>query len=55
MIDAASVPAGYNVELLSHEYAPDGIFARLTAWLDANMRRFGFFRPYASDRGGVSP
>jgi LAS superfamily LD-carboxypeptidase LdcB len=55
VIDAASVPAGYNVELVSSEYAPDGIFARLTAWLDANMRRFGFFRPYATDRGGVSP
>lgn len=55
VIDAAAVPAGYTVELLSSEYAPDGIFARLTAWLDANMRRFGFFRPYATDRGGVSP
>lgn len=55
VIDAAAVPAGYTVELLSSEYAPDGIFARLTAWLDANMRGFGFFRPYATDRGGVSP
>lgn len=55
VIDAAAVPAGYTVELLSSEYAPDGIFARLTAWLDTNMRRFGFFRPYATDRGGVSP
>jgi LAS superfamily LD-carboxypeptidase LdcB len=55
VIDAAAVPAGYTVELLASEYAPDGIFARLTTWLDANMRRFGFFRPYATDRGGVSP
>ena len=28
VIDAAAVPAGYTVELLSSEYAPDGIFAR---------------------------
>lgn len=55
VIDAAGAPAGYQVELLPHEYAKDGIFARLSAWLDANMRSFGFFRPYRLDRGGVSP
>lgn len=55
VIDAAAVPAGYSVELLPSEYAATGIFARLSAWLDANMRRFGFFRPYSTDRGGVSP
>lgn len=55
VIDAAAVPSGYSVELLPAEYAADGIFARLTRWLDAHMKRFGFFRPYASDRGGVSP
>lgn len=55
VIDAAAVPPGYNVELLPAEYAPDGIFARLTLWLDANMRRFGFFQPYRTDRGGVTP
>jgi LAS superfamily LD-carboxypeptidase LdcB len=55
VIDAAAVPAGYNVELLPSEYASDGIFARLSLWLDANMRRFGFYRPYRTERGGVSP
>ena len=55
VIDAATVPAGYTVELVPGEYAADGIFARLSRWLDANMRQFGFFRPYATDRGGVSP
>jgi LAS superfamily LD-carboxypeptidase LdcB len=55
VIDAAAVPEGYNVELLPGEYTTEGIFARLTGWLDANMRRFGFFRPYHLDRGGVSP
>jgi hypothetical protein len=29
------------------------VFERLTQWLDANMGRFGFFRPYRSDRGGA--
>jgi LAS superfamily LD-carboxypeptidase LdcB len=55
VIDAAAVPRGYNVELLPSEYANDGMFARLTQWLDANMRRFGFYRPYHTDRGGVRP
>jgi len=55
VIDAAAVPAGYTVELLPGEYASDGIFARLSQWLDANMPRFGFYRPYGTDRGGVRP
>jgi LAS superfamily LD-carboxypeptidase LdcB len=55
VIDANAVPNGYEVQLVPQEYAADGIFARLTNWLDANMRRFGFFRPYRVDRGGVSP
>jgi LAS superfamily LD-carboxypeptidase LdcB len=55
VIDAAAVPAGYTVGLLPSEYASGGMFERLSTWLDANMRRFGFFRPYRTDRGGVSP
>jgi LAS superfamily LD-carboxypeptidase LdcB len=53
VIDAAAVPGGYAVQLVPSEYAPDGIFARLSKWLDANMHRFGFFRPYRTDRGGA--
>jgi LAS superfamily LD-carboxypeptidase LdcB len=55
VFDAAALPAGYKLQLIPAEYAPDGPFARLTAWLDANMHRYGFFRPYRNDRGGVSP
>jgi LAS superfamily LD-carboxypeptidase LdcB len=53
VIDAAAMPAGYRVQLLPEEYAPGGVFERLTAWLDANMQRFGFHRPYGSDRCGA--
>jgi LAS superfamily LD-carboxypeptidase LdcB len=53
VIDAASVPAGHDVQLTPEEYSPSGIFARLSAWLDANMANFGFFRPYRTDKGGV--
>jgi LAS superfamily LD-carboxypeptidase LdcB len=52
VIDAAAMPEGYQVQLLPSEYARDGVFARLTSWLDRHMTRFGFFRPYGSDRGG---
>jgi LAS superfamily LD-carboxypeptidase LdcB len=53
--DRAALAAGATLGLVPAEYAPDGPFARLTAWLDRHMRRFGFYRPYATDRGGVQP
>ena len=55
VIDAAAIPDGYSVQLIPQEYADDGVFARLSAWLEMNMQSFGFFRPYRTDRGGVSP
>jgi len=55
VFDAATLTDGYKVQLVPAEYARDGIFGKLSAWLDLNMRRFGFFRPYRTDRGGVSP
>jgi len=48
LIDAAALPEGYRVQLIPEEYAPGGVFERLTPWLDENMARFGFYRPYAS-------
>lgn len=53
VIDAAAIPDGYALQLVPAEYATDGIFARLTAWLDGHMHRYGFFRPYGTDRGGA--
>lgn len=55
VFDRAAVPAGYRLGLVPAEYGPDGPFAGLTAWLDAHMGRFGFYRPYRTDRGGVAP
>jgi LAS superfamily LD-carboxypeptidase LdcB len=54
LIDRASVPSGYRVELVAAEYAPTGLFGPLSAWLEANAARFGFFRPYRGVRSGVS-
>jgi LAS superfamily LD-carboxypeptidase LdcB len=55
VFDRAAVPPEYRVELLPAEYAPGGVFAPLAEWLDANLARFDFFRPYDRDRGGVNP
>jgi LAS superfamily LD-carboxypeptidase LdcB len=53
VVDVAAMPAGYQVQLMPGEYAADGVFARLAGWLERHMGRFGFFRPYGSDRGGA--
>jgi LAS superfamily LD-carboxypeptidase LdcB len=55
VIDRAAMPEGYRVQLLPSEAAPGGVFHALHCWLDANMSRHGFFRPYRTFRGGVHP
>ena len=54
-MDACAKPPGYKLRVVPEEYLDDGLFQRLTKWLDAHMHAFGFFRPYTTDRGGVSP
>jgi LAS superfamily LD-carboxypeptidase LdcB len=55
IIDRAALPAGYRVRLMPDEAQPGGVFHALHRWLDDNMARFGFFRPYRTYRGGVFP
>ena len=55
LVDAAAAPEGYRVQLVRAETEAGGVFHALHRWLDANLPRYGFFRPYASARGGVSP
>ena len=55
VIDASAWPAGKPVPLVPEAYAPGGPFAALNMWLDSNAVAFGFYRPYATDRGGVQP
>jgi len=55
VIDRAALPVGVVPQLVPAEFATGGPFERLDAWLGANMHRFGFFRPYVEDRGGVGP
>jgi len=55
VIDRAAMPENYRYRLLPEEYETGGVFHRLHAWLEKNIARFGFFRPYAKYRGGVYP
>jgi LAS superfamily LD-carboxypeptidase LdcB len=55
VIDAAALGPGGRAQLVPEEFAPGGCFQRLNSWLDSNMGRFGFFRPYATFKGGVQP
>lgn len=57
VFDAAAMPVGYQVQLVAAEYASDGVFGRLAQWLESNMGRFGFHRPYATEGcgAGVEP
>lgn len=55
--DAATVPAGYQLQLTAGEYAEGGVFTRLNRWLADELAstRSVFYRPYGEDRGGVAP
>ena len=55
VIDARALVPGYRVALVPEEFEGSGPFAPLHVWLDQHLSRFGFFRPYREDRGGVSP
>lgn len=55
VFDLAALPEGARARLVPQEFAAGGCFARLDHWLTLNMGRFGFFRPYTTDRGGVQP
>ena len=58
VIDEASRPKDYQVELTPEEVEAGGMFYPLHAWLDQKIlqkQSYGFFRPYQKDLGGVAP
>lgn len=55
VVDRAALPPGYQVRLVPAEYSPGGPFEHLGGWLDRQLHRHGFHRPYRRDRGGVAP
>ena len=55
VVDGACMPNGYSPKLLPEEVREGGIFYPLHCWLDENIHRFGFFRPYKYYKGGMFP
>jgi len=55
LYDAARLAPGAKLQLVPEEYAPQGPFGPMTTWLTTHMGRFGFYRPFAQDLGGVAP
>ena len=58
--DANAMPEGYQIQLTTDECEGEGVFAPMHEWLSGvfikwQERSKGFYRPYAIDRGGVSP
>jgi LAS superfamily LD-carboxypeptidase LdcB len=55
IFDRAAIPPKTAPLLRRSEALPGAVFGRFHLWLGTNLQRFGFFRPYVQDRGGVSP
>lgn len=55
VIDGASMLPGYVPKLLPQEVAPGGVFSDMHRWLNENIAKFGFFRPYKRYQGGMYP
>ena len=55
VIDSGAISQDYQVQLLPQEVEPGGVFYQLHCWLNENIERFGFFRPYREYRGGMYP
>ncbi|MFS7198059.1 M15 family metallopeptidase [Rahnella inusitata] len=52
--DPHLLPEGKTLQLEPWEYEQGGYFYPLNCWMSDHMAEFGFFRPYAEDRGGVA-
>lgn len=49
-----AIEEGHKVELVPNEFFEKGVCARLNSWMENNLERYGFFRPYQKYRQGVS-
>ncbi|MDX1269387.1 MAG: M15 family metallopeptidase [Oceanisphaera sp.] len=52
--DPTLLPLNKKLQLEPWEYEADGYFYPLSQWLTAHMGRFGFYRPFAQQSGGVA-
>ncbi len=49
-----AIQDGHEVKLIPEEFSDGGVCEQLNHWLENNLRKFGFFRPYATYQNGVS-
>lgn len=55
VFDSSNIPEGYIVQLTTEETTGGGVFAPFHTWLDSELSRSPFYRPYSSDTGGIAP
>ncbi|MDG1165835.1 MAG: M15 family metallopeptidase [Porticoccaceae bacterium] len=55
IFDAAAMPSDYQLQLIPEEVEGQGMFAPMHDWLDSQLSAQGFYRPYATDTGGIAP
>lgn len=58
VIDPSAIDQDFKIQLIPAECADGGPFCQLHQWLDEKIEKneaYGFYRPYAHDRGGVAP
>ena len=55
IFDKAAVNDDYKLQLTPNEYEQGGPFAPMINWLNNNLAKFGFYRPYKHDLDGVAP
>ena len=49
-----AIQQGHKVELSPQEFSDTGVCYQLNCWMDKNLKKFGFFKPYREYRQGVS-
>ncbi len=49
-----AIKEGHKVELIPDEFSPKGVCVELNHWLNRNLPKYGFFRPYLNYQQGVS-
>lgn len=54
IFSAHAISDGYRVQLQPSEFEPGGAAYTLNQWLNENLEKFGFFRPYREYQNGVS-
>lgn len=54
IFSAKAIKDGHKVELIPEEFEAKGVCNELNNWLDCNLSKYGFFRPYLKYQQGIS-